>query len=399
TYDLIGLCDLCTLAQPSTTGLEALALDKPLVQLDVEINTEVPYSFTEQNVAIKMTSSELALALSEKKDFSTFIDHEVLQNYLEAELTDPDGATDRIIHIAEKLIEANNFTCPAPIIPTDVNHNKEKVLEWSILIPVPSELEDEFLFQLESLSVNSKNSGEYEVILLKPDKSSKKICEILESLKGNIQIIDNKTKSNRPEMMNMACKRAKGKNLLFMSGLLAPCENWLVALKQAFEKYGDKKIFGAKITNKQNNIVHAGMIINENSAPVSAYLHLGHDFPFANKERPFQMFDYFIALKNDYFFELGGLWAKSGKNAFMDISLRAQENTPDSNAAIYLPELHLIQLDNKNNKIIFDDSIYFYGRWHGTLWESSEKLYNDDGISKTELDAARLISAMKTTMQ
>ncbi len=375
------------------------------MQLDVEINTEVPYSFTEQNVAIKMTSSELAKALSEKKDFSTFIDHEVLQSYLEAELTDPDGATDRIIHIAEKLIEANNFTCPAPIIPTDDNPNKENTLEWSIIIPIPSESEEEFLFQLETLSVNSENCGEYEVILIKPDKPSKQICNILDSLKGNIQIIDIKNKANHPEMMNKASKNAKGKKLLFLSELLAPCENWLVILKQAFKKYGNKKILGAKITNKQNNIVHAGMVLNENNAPVSAYLHLGHDFSLANTERPFQMLDYFIALTKDYFFELGGCWEKSGKNAFMDISLRAQEDTYDSNgttdpmATIYLPELHLIQLIEKKEKINFDDSIHFYGRWHGTLWESREKLYSNDGISKIKLDAARLTSAIKTTGQ
>jgi len=405
TYDLLALCDLCTLAQPSTTGLEALALDKPLVQLDIEIKTEVPYSFTEQKVATKMTSSELAQALSTKKKFSELINIETLQTYLKTELTDPEGATGRIVHIAEKVIKAHAFKNPPKIMKntdistTDTAINNDHTFKWSIIIPVPSDLTQEFLLQLESVSVNSENCGKYEIILLKTSNPSKQICEILDSLKGDIKIINHKNKSNHPEMMNQASKNAKGENLLFLSELLSPCENWLIAIKNAIKKYGDKKIFGAKITSKQNNIVHAGMVLNENNAPVSAYLHLDSEFPQANIERPFQMLDCFIALKKDHFFELGGFWAKSGKNAFMDISLRAREHTADSDAAIYLPNLHLIQLNTDKDKINFNDSIHFYGKWHGMLWENKEKLYNNDGVSKAQLDAARRTRAMETIGQ
>jgi hypothetical protein len=403
TYDLLALCDLCTLAQPSTTGLEALALDKLLVQLDVKINTEVPYSFTEQNVAIKMTSSELADALSNKKNFSNLIDSETLQNYLKSELTDPEGATDRIVHIAKEVIKAHNFKS-LPQIAGTANTN-DNTYKWSIVIPVPCNGAKEFLCQLESISINSANSGEYEIILIKPEHPSKQICKILDSLKGDIQIIDHINNSNHPDMMNKACQNSKGKNLLFLSELLSPCTNWLTVFDNALKKYGAYKIFGGKITNEQNNIVHAGMVLNENNAPVSAYLHLDSDFPQANIERSFQMIDYFVALKKDFFFELGGFWIKSGQNAFMDISLRAQKYASgstghdDSGTAIYLPDLHLIQLNTKKGKINFDDSIHFYGKWHGTLWESKKRLYSNDGISKIKLDAARLTSAIKTTGQ
>ena len=397
TYDLLALCDLCTLAQPSTTGLEALALDKPLVQLDVEINTEVPYSFTEQNVAIKMTSSELADALSKKKNFSDLINAETLANYLKTELTDPEGATDRIIHIAEKVIKAHNFKNPPQTIKTtDTNDN---IYKWSIIIPVPTNLAEEFLFQLESISINSENSGKYEIILIKPDNPSRQICEILDSLKGDIQIIDHNNNSNHPDMMNQACQNSKGKNLLFLSELLSPCENWLNVFNNALEKYGSNKVFGGKTTNKQNNIVHAGMVLNENNAPVSAYLHLDSDFPQANIERPFQILDYFIVIEKDFFQKLGGFWNKTGENAFMDISLRANEyssDPTDSGAAIYLPDLHLIQLNAKKDKMNFDDSIYFNGKWHGMLWENENKLYKNDRVSKAQLDAARLTRGIKT---
>ncbi len=396
TYDLLALCDLCTLAQPSTTGLEAIALEKPLMQLDVEIKTEVPYSFTEQNVATKMTPSDLADALSKKIDFSKAIDNETMDQYLRNELTDTEGAKDRIIQIAKKLITANRFSSPDPIVSTTHSHNDHKY-KWSIIIPVPSDNANEFLYQLESLAVNSENSGEYEIILLKPENPSSKTHTILDSLKGNIQLINRTEKSNQPSIMNQAGEIAKGKNLLFLPELLAPCEKWLTILNDALKKYGNKKIFGGKITNKQNNIVHAGIVLNENNAPVSAYLHLDSDFPQANMERSFQILDYFIAVEKNFFQKLGGFWEESGRNAFMDISLRAQRNNPE--AAIYLPNLHLIQLNTKKEKMNFDDSIYFYGKWHGALWDNKDKLYSNDDLSKIQLDAARLSGAIKTAGQ
>ncbi|MCK5097531.1 MAG: hypothetical protein KAR45_05475, partial [Desulfobacteraceae bacterium] len=352
TYDLLAICDLCTLAQPSTTGLEALALGKPLIQLDVDIKTEVPYSFTDQNVAVKMTSSELADALSKKTNFSELIDTGAMNQYFKNELIDTTGAKDKIIHIAEKLITANKFKGPNPIISTADKHNNNQY-KWSIIIPVPSDAAKEFLSQLESLSNNSEKCGKYEVILIKPVNSSKHINEVLDSLKGNILIIENQNNSNFPAMMNKANKNAKGKNLIFLSELLSPCENWLMALDNAFKKHGNKKIFGGKITDKQNNIIHAGMVLNENNAPISAYLHLNSDFPKANIERPFQILDLFIALERDFFRKLGGFWEKAGGNAFMDISLRAQRDNHE--AALYLPNLHLIQLNAKKEKMNFDD--------------------------------------------
>jgi Capsule polysaccharide biosynthesis protein len=396
TYDLLAMCDLCTLAQSSTTGLEAIALNKPLVQLDVEIKTEVPYSFTEQRVATKMNPSELANALSEKTDFAKLIDTKVMDNYLKNELIDTEGAKDRIIEIAEKLIKANKSGFPEPIISSK---GKDKY-KWSIIIPVPADGAEELLFQLESIAVNSKDCSEYEVILLKPENPSEGIVEILDSLKGDTQIIDHQENSNIAEMMNQACETARGENLIFLSEMIAPHKNWLNVLSSAIGKYGSSNIFGGKVINTQNTIVHAGMVLNENNAPVSAYLHLDSNFPQANIERPFQMLDYFVALTKDSFDKLGGLWEKSGQNAFLDISLRVQQNDSGSDAsgeAIYLPDLCLTRLTTKKEQIDFDDSINFYGKWYGTLWENKGDLYNNDGVSQIQLDAARLTSAIKAT--
>ena len=395
-YDLLALCDLCTLAQPSTTGIEALALGKPLVQLDVEIKTEVPYSFTDQKVATQMTPSELAKSLSEKKEFKGLVSNATLAKYFKNELIDTIGAKDKIITIAKKLIKANNYDPPE----INLSSNIDNQYKWSIIIPVPENHAKEFLFQLESISIHSKDSGEYEVILLKPSNPSQDICEILDSLKGNIQILENKENKNLPNLMNQAAQIAKGKNFLFLSELLSPCTSWLNILTKALKKYGEEKIFGGKIIDSQNNIVHAGMVINENNAPVSAYVHLASDFPKANEEREVELLDLFIAVERNFFQKTGGFWEETGPNAFMDISLRAQEYISGSDklgADIYLPELGLLQLSVDSKKINFDDSIFFYGKWHGQIWDNKDNFYHNNGISKIELDAARLTSALKAT--
>jgi len=399
-YDLFALCDLCTIAQPSTTGLEALALDKPLVQLsDVKVELKEPYSFVEQKVATEMTPLGLAKAMSEKIDFSKLIKPEILEQYLKNELTDTIGAKDRVIKIAEKIIKANKSNIKNFITPLDNRKKDLDKCQWSIVVPVPVNSANEFLFQLESIAANSEGSGKYEIIFLTPETLSPNISEILSSLEGNIQHIQYNKKSNMFTEMNKAATKAMGENIVFLSRFLSPDKNWLDVIDKAFKKYSDKKIFGGKITNKFNNIVHGGMVLNVNNAPVSAYLHLDSDFPAANKERSFQMLDYSISLKTNFFLKLGGFWPKTGRNAFMDICLRGKEETRDKNIAVYLPKLHFFRPDVEKPETNHDDSINFYGKWHGTLWDSEKKLYDKDGISNVQLDAARLTRAMKITGQ
>ncbi len=404
TYDLIAMCDLCTLAQPSTTGLEALALGRPLVQLDVELNANVPYSFIRQNAAVGMTPGTLAAALEKGENFSDMIDKENMEKYLKSELTATRGAADRIIHIAEKLIRAGSHTITYPPTLHDLRGKSGYDFKWSMVIPVPENMSDKFLSQLESISNHSENSGEYEVILIRPENISDRICHIIDTLQGNIHILDKNNNCNGPDMMNIAGENARGKILLFFSELLSPCRGWLFSLEKAFNELGTKKIFGGKVINMQGNIIHAGMVLDENNSPVSAYRYLDRDFPKANIRRAFQMLDYFVALDKDFFSELGGFWGGAGENAFMDICLRASDSAinkkdfKNDTIPFYLPDLQMVQLDVRKKKVDFNDSINFFARWHGTLWENRKSLYRKDGVSKTELDAAYLSSTLKSTL-
>jgi hypothetical protein len=390
TYDLMSLSDLCLLVQPSTTGLEALALGKPLVHLDVRMRNKLPYSFTEFKVAVKMTPAELGKALSQNTDFSTIIHPDDVKTYLLAELSETDTAIENVINISEKLVQASRKKNRKPI-QTDVKQDKE----WSMVVSLSNHPEN-ILAQLEAIALNSENEGTFEVILIEPADMSKKTSDILDSLKGDVLRLTRESGISTLEMMNHASKKASGRALLFLSEDLLPLPNWLYYLKRGIEQYGKDEILGAKIMDQRGSLVHAGMVLDKNHSPVSAYKHLASDFPPAIKERSFKMLDHFICIHKDFFHELGGFWGKTGKFAFMDLCLRADRYKEKNNTCIYIPDAGMVSLNDNNDPFNPDHSIYFFGKWQGALWENQESLYETDKITKAELDAARMAQAMET---
>jgi hypothetical protein len=107
TYDLISMCDVCVLAQPSTTGLEALAFSKPLVQLDLGAPDPAAYSFVRQKVAVKMTPDQLVSHLAAGTDFNHLISPEAIDAYLKNELCDTEHTVQTIIDVFKSALQAS----------------------------------------------------------------------------------------------------------------------------------------------------------------------------------------------------------------------------------------------------------------------------------------------------
>lgn len=394
TYDLISMADVCVLGQKSTTGLEAIALGKPLVKLDFAYTPKASYSFVDQGVAVKMSPLQLADALSEKTDFSNFIDIEKKEQFLRQELRDPPRAIERVCHIFKKTIQANTDFSTSMDEPNKTPHLKSGK-KWSIILRVPNN-PDIFLAQLEAVAFNSEDRDDYEILLLEPEKKSIEIIQILDSLTGDLKRITIPEGTNPISMVNRAGQQACGENLIFLEKNLAPLKEWLDCLDKAFLKHGKNKFFGAHICDRNGKIANAGMVVDHNNIPVSAYQHLGTDFPGVLKERSFQMVDHFIAMGKNLFLKTGGFTQDAGKYAFMDICLKALETTNDPDGIVYLPNLKLIFLDEISPKETPDDAIYFYGRWNGSLWESEKALLERDGISEKDLAHAKMTSAMQS---
>ena len=62
---------------------------------------------------------------------------------------------------------------------------------------------------------------------------------------------------------------------------------------------------------------------------------------------------------------------------------------------ISLPDLKMLFLKNLVEKNIEDDSIYFYGKWHGRLWEPEDQLHKEDSVSLKDIDDAKMRAAMQ----
>lgn len=389
TYDLISLSDLCVITQPSTTGLEALAFGKPLIHLDIKMNQKLPYSFVAFKVALKMTPVEFAQALSQHTDFNQFIKQGDVKPYLKNELQDLKGATRRVVEMSKNLISANQNKRFKPI-----ENKKTASLDWSIIFPISTDAQI-LLEQLEYIAVNSDGQGTFEVLLIEPPQLTDEIVKILGTLKGNITRLTSRDESTLPQMLNKAADVSNGHNLIFMDNGLIPPPNWLYVLKGKRKRYGKKTLLGSMVIDQRRNIIHAGMAVDDNGAPVPVYRNLGYDFPGAVKERPFKMLDHFICAQRDYFCEIGGFGEEAGKFAFMDICLRA-DNTNGGNdeCCIYIPQVCMIDPVHKKKSFNARDSIHFFGKWHGVLWENQEEIYSRDKFSKEQLDTAQLTQSM-----
>jgi len=389
-YDLMSASDLCVLAAPSTTGIEAIAFGIPLIQLAGLTNADGPYSFAAQGVALEMTPAQLARALADKMDFKGKIRAKSVDLFFKNELTQTTGAGDRIIEIMKNAIKANT---PEPVTPLPgigaVSY------EWSLVIPVPADSPNEFLLQLRHVTCHSEGQGRYEVILIEPETITPETATVLESLSGDVIRL-----KRDPGQNTWACINAKtpdimtGKKIAVLTELVCPLANWLAALNRAFATHGTDKIFGGKVINPHGSIIHAGMVLNTNNAPVSAYLHLDAGFAPANKERSFPMVDHMVCLSADLFLKLGGFSPGAGTYALMDLCLKARHGTDDNNACIFLPGLQML----KNHYVQpppAGDAIYFFARWHARLWDNEDSLYKHDGVSPRQLDAARMARAQK----
>ncbi len=393
TYDLISMADVCVLAQPSTTGLEAIAFGKPLVKLDFAYTPNAPYSFVDQKVAVKMRAQEFADALTDGLDFSCLISEAQKQAFLMREIIDTTGAIETVCRIFKQSIQAATTPLTALKPPCCAPDKK-----WSIFVTVPDH-PDAFLAQLEAIAFNSRSQGDYEIILLEPHQMSDDIRRIADSLTGDIQRILVRENHHWISTLNTAAASARGERLIFLEKNLAPLEGWLACLNKAFSTHGNKKAFGGRICDTSGRIIGSGMVVDRNNAPVPAYHHLFVEFPPACKERSFQMVDLMLAVEKDLFVQAGGFTPSAGPYWLMDLCLKIHCKTDDPDAIVYLPDLRMIQLAVPFQSTDRDSAVYFYSRWHSRLWTSEDALYRSDGISPQNLSHARLAAAMQSAGQ
>lgn len=390
-YSLIAMSDLVVISEPSTTGLESVFFEKPLVQLKLEAPDQYPYTFVEDGVAAHLSPTELTQIIRKSDSFDQFIDPIKINSFLQKELADTSNSINTIVDIFNQAIRANQHAEAASF-----SFRNESKLDWSIILPVGSRTD--YLIQvLESIANFSDGNGNFEVILVEQENTPGEIKAILDTLEGDVQRIVVLSSDNLSTMFNKAATYANGDKLIFLDYAVAPTNDWLKNIQKEFDLEDVDKIIGGRVISIRNNIVHAGMAVDWNNSPVSAYLHLDDKFPPAMKRRRFQMINHFIAIQRDFFLSLNGFDTDTGTYCFLDLCLKANSvKINKGNQVIYNPEIKLIKIGTPDNKINFNEAIYFYSRWHGNLIDSENALYKEDGISQLQLDSARMTRAMET---
>lgn len=389
TYALMAMSDLCLLTEGSTTGLEALAFGKPIVELDLPSPNQYDFSLAQEKAALKMTPQALEKILAEKKDISALIDTDAVNRYMTNELHDTDNAIPNVLSLMQSTIQANQSYDPAPL----QSENAGTAMDWSIILPVTEDPET-FLTILEAISLHSDDAL-FELFIIRPDHTSQLIQQILDSLEGDVTVLQTTDTSNLNTILNQASAMACGRHLIFFDSYIAPKKGWLSSLKDTIPRYNSHTIFGGKVVSRFNNIIHAGMVVDANNCPVSAYVHLDKNFQKACIERSFQMIHHFAVVEKQFFRDLGGFDPEAGRYRFMDLSLRARKKQPGGEPVIYLPKVELVAAQGYTQPDADTDSVFFYSKWHGALWESEEALYQSDGITALQLNAARMTRAME----
>lgn len=388
-YELVAMSDVCVLSDTSTTGLEALAIGRPIVFLKLKAPKVIKSSLPKRGIAPEYSPLELASLLETDDDLPIQLDQKKIAAYLSEELTAPEKSIETTIKVMKKVIAANHARTLTPLAG-----KKTAARKFTMVIPVIDQ-PDQLLSILESTAVHSADY-DYEVILVRPANVSTETQTILNSLKGDVSFLEHGDPISFIEMLNHAGANAEGKTLLFFGPCISPGAGWLDAVTEALEQYGTDKVYGGKVTDVGGSIIHAGMLVDKNNSPVSAFKHMDQGFSPANQPGSFEIIDRFMAVKKDLFLKAGGFSEESGRYLFMDFCLKLGHLLHHENAILYLPNLRLMQLAAKAPHQGFDDSIYFYSKWHGVLWDNEEEFYRKQGLSRTQMDTARMAQAIKS---
>ena len=163
-----------------------------------------------------------------------------------------------VISIAPRLYRINYFQNQRPKISIIINHNQIEVTQKCI----------------ESLLGNTDYTN-YEIIIVENDSKEPESIAWLKGLSeidsSRFKVITNYGLSTIAAMNNLGAKKACGTYLLFLSSFIKCIEpSWLLALLNHAQRC-EVGVVGAKIIDKELNILHAGFILGMAKGKESAF--------------------------------------------------------------------------------------------------------------------------------
>jgi GT2 family glycosyltransferase len=245
----------------------------------------------------------------------------------------------------------------------------------------------DFLATLEAISEHT-DADSFEIVIVNC-ATSDAINEILESLGGDITVIQGQPDWSYSTACNEAAARARGKYLVFLKPGLLASPNWLEGLIRVTEEDGTVGVVGGQVINHNGLIWHIGYAFDVNQSPFSIYQMLPPQGSWAQKEREFNAVQIPFLVSRENFCALGGFDPEL-RNRFEDVDFCLRVRSAGARV-MYTPECRTIRqagswepsADRKS-----DNCVRFYSKWPGHLWQDDERYLKEDGLTHDALSAA-----------
>ncbi len=395
TYKLMGASDVCVIVGTSTTGMEALAYGKPL--LEIRLPDRI-FSFASQGLAEPVEGfAEVATKIEEI--FERGVPAERLkkvEQYLNALFAYRDDKTaERIADMTGEMLMAR----ARPRSPLRERSGPEGFV-CSLILPVDGSPVGRVLETLQS--INQHVPPDLYEVLIVDASASQETRAILDQLEGDVTVIPGESTWSYSECCNRAASQASGRHLVFLKPGQVICPGWLEGLLKATDGCPTPAVVGGRVLDRNGLIWHIGVAFDVNQSPFSIYRMLPGNFVGARRQKEFKAVEIPFLVRKEVFCRFGG-FSPDLVNRFEDIDfcLRARR---ENLRVFYTPESTILRADPSWSPSPGDDRLNcyrFYARWTGAMWQDDDIYLQEDGLTHGSLSviyrdlASRLANQMK----
>jgi GT2 family glycosyltransferase len=380
TYNLLAASDVCVLFGNSTTGLETLAFDKPLVE--VFLNGQA-YCYSELGVA------ERALVLGDvpavvEKIFRDGVPAERkarVEEFLRYNLCSRDGkSVDRTIDAITRVLSASEAQKSRAAAKTAAPSSADGAAQFDCSVIVSFTSIDPVLETLVGVADHTPSQISYECIL-SANLSPAETESLREIAQGDIRLVSSSS-SGIASLCNAAAKKARGRYLCVLPAGVIPQSGWLEAMMKAMEEDDRVGIVGGRVVYSNGLIAHAGIAFDANFSALRLYRLLPGDFLGACKTRNMRAVADCLLIRRECWESAGGMDETIESYLFeVDFCLQARSHGWE---VLYEPQSLFLSL-NEDAERREADRLWFYGKWMGLLWPDEERYWQEDGVTQERL--------------
>jgi hypothetical protein len=375
TYRLLAASDVCVVFGNSTTGLEALAFGKPLLEVQL---SGLEYSFARHRVASAVaTLAEIPQAVDRiLKGIVSEGRQRHIDEYLQHNLYLLDEkAVHRSVRVVERMLSARGANKP-----TELNSAREEKEEFLCSIIIPQVSCDGVPESLLGVADNTAADLSYECLIsssLAPEDRG----ELVNELEGDVQVLSS-DRSGLSHLYNLGASRARGRYLCFLTPGWVPQKGWLETFANEMEQDPRVGIVGGMALFGDGLVAHAGIAFDANLSPVSLYRLLPAIFPGANRRRNMRGVTGCLFVRREAFVAAGGFdEIFQGNWSELDFCLQTGAM---GWTILYTPESLFVSLETVKARDD-EDRLSFFAKWVGSLWPDQDFYWAEDQLDPEKL--------------